>query len=119
MRMPHKKAMRKILSLLSEELAIEIGHKGVLVEVTDGQCHLRCHDDMTLVHLDNALQVDDIGAVGAHELVAGQALFHLLHAQQGSHWSSTVAEVYAQVLAHRLDIEYIVDGDAHNLVLGL
>ena len=80
-RMPNKKAMRKMIFLLGEELTIDIGHEGVLVEVTNRQCYLRCHDDMALVHLDNALQVNDIGTVRAHELVAGQTLFHLLHAQ--------------------------------------
>ena len=67
--------------LLGQELAVEVCHEGVLVEVTNGQCHLRCHDDVALVHLDDALQVDNIGAMGAHEIVAGQPLLHFLHTQ--------------------------------------
>ena len=67
--------------LFGQEFLVQIGHKGVLVVVADGQRRLVVKDDVILLHLADFFQVDDERAVDAHEGAGGQMLLDFLHAQ--------------------------------------
>ena len=89
-----------------------------LIQVADGKIGLGIHDDAVLVDLLNLVEVDDIGAMDAHERV-GEPFFHLLHRQQGDDGLLLSFEPHLQVFAHGLDIADVGDADLDDAVVGL
>ena len=53
--------------LFCQYLAVQVGHEGVLVVVADGEGGVALKDDVVLLDLADFVQVDDVGAVDAHE----------------------------------------------------
>lgn len=108
-----------ICLLLGQYLLVEVIHKVVLVVVADGHRGVTLEDDVVLFYLADLVQVDDERAVDAHELAGRQMFLNLLHAQQHDNGLIPVVAGDAQVFAHGLDIEDVLDVDAHNLVVAL
>ena len=90
----------------------------IFIHVANGQISLFVHDDAILVDLLNALEIDDIRAVNAHEVV-GQSLFYLLHRQQRDNGLALPLDMYFQVLAHTLYVANVADADLHDAVFRL
>ena len=55
--------------LFSQDFMVQVVHERILVVVADGQCRVGVKDDMVFLYLADFIQVDDKGAVDAHEHV--------------------------------------------------
>ena len=55
--------------LFPYEFGVEIGLEGFFIHIADGEVGVGIHDDAVLVHLLNHREVNDVGAVDAHETV--------------------------------------------------
>ena len=103
--------------LFPDELAVEIAVEGLTIVVANGEIGVGIHDDAVFVDFTNAVEVDDITAVDAHEPRRGQPLFEFLHAEQ-HHNGFLAFEMYLEVFAHAFHIAYIGNTDANHLIVG-
>ena len=104
-------------ALASEVLVGKISRKRLLIHVADGQICIGIHHDAVLGHFLHMAHIDYVRAVYTQE-VAGQPLFHLLHAEQHDYGALTL-DVHLQIFGHSLNVAYVGNVDTNHTVLGL